>query len=163
LISIIEGCQPREGVLEGTFNSEVFTGSLSQVMSHYRGRGGRIDNIYTDADRFFPDGTAPTDAIKFVLLEALSRLSRDNSTPTIYRLETAFDGGKTHTLIALTHLAFRGSEIAGVAESLIDRAPLPSPVKCSVAGDELAVHRPQGPEICTGPTNRTSRRRLPRC
>jgi hypothetical protein len=55
-------------------------------MSHYRGRGGRIDNIYTDADRFFRDGTAPTDAIKFVLLEALSRLSRDNSTPAIYRL-----------------------------------------------------------------------------
>jgi hypothetical protein len=62
LISIIEGCQPREGVLEGTFNPEVFTGSLLQVMSHYRGRGGRIDNIYTDADRFFRDGTTPTDA-----------------------------------------------------------------------------------------------------
>ena len=100
MISIIESCQPREGALEGTFNLE------AQVMSHYRGRGGRIDNIYTDNDQFFRDGTAPTNGINFVLLEAFSRLSGDNSAPAIYRLETAFGGGKTHTLIALTHLAF---------------------------------------------------------
>jgi hypothetical protein len=33
---------------------------------------------------------------------------------------------------------------------LIDATPLPSPGECSlagVAGDELAVHRPQGPEL----------------
>jgi predicted AAA+ superfamily ATPase len=150
LSSILESCQPRDGIIQGTFNPEVFTASLSQVISHYRGRDGRIDNVYTDADQFFRDGTAPTDGIKFVLREALLRLSGDNSAPAIYRLETAFGGGKTHTLVALTHLAFRGTEIAGVAAPLVDGAPLPSPGECSVAGvagDELAVHRPQGPEL----------------
>jgi predicted AAA+ superfamily ATPase len=150
LISITESCRPREGLLQGTFNPEIFTASLSQVVSRYRGRGGRLDNLYTDADQFFRDGTAGTDGIKFVLREALLRLSGDNSAPAIYRLETAFGGGKTHTLIALTHLAFRGAELAEVAAPLINGTPLPSPGECSVAGvagDELAVHRPQGPEL----------------
>jgi len=150
LSSIIESCRPREGILQGTFNPEVFTASLSQVIAHYRGRGGPIDNLYTDADQFFRDGTAPTDGIKFVLREALLRLSGDNSAPAIYRLETAFGGGKTHTLIALTHLAIRGSELAEVAAPLIDGTTLPAPGECcvaGVAGDELPVHRPQGPEL----------------
>jgi hypothetical protein len=150
LSSIIESCRPREGILQGTFNPEVFTASLSQVIAHYRGRGGRIDNLYTDAEQFFRDGTAPTEGIKFVLRGALLRLSGNNLAPAIYRLETAFGGGKTHTLIALTHLALRGTELVEITASLIDGAPLPSPGECSVAGvagDELAVHRPQGPEL----------------
>ncbi len=109
--SIIKSCRPRDGVLQGTFNPEIFTASLSQVISHYRGQSGHIDNLYTDAVPFFRDGTAPTEGLKFVLREALLRLSGDNSTPAIYRLETAFGGGKTHTLIALTHLALRGNEL----------------------------------------------------
>ena len=132
MTSIIEACRPREGILQGTFNPEVFTASLSQVISHSRGRGGRIDNLYTDAEQFFRDGTAPTDGIKFVLREALLRLSGDNSAPAIYRLETVFGGGKTHTLIALTHLALRARELAEAAVPLIDGTPLPAPDKCSL-------------------------------
>jgi hypothetical protein len=150
LISIVESCRPRDGILQGTFNPEIFTASLSQVVSHYRGRGGGLDNLYTEAEQFFRDGTAATAGLKFVLREALLRLSGDNSAPAIYRLETAFGGGKTHTLIALTHLAFRGRELSEVAAPLTGGAPLPSPGECSiagVAGDELAVHRPQGPEL----------------
>jgi hypothetical protein len=150
LSSIIDSCRPRHGILEGTFNPEIFTASLSQVIAHYRGSGGRIDNLYTDAVPFLRDGTAPTEGIRFVLREALLRLSGDNSAPAIYRLETAFGGGKTHTLIALTHLALRGNELAAAAAPLIDGAPLPVSGECcvaGVAGDELAVHRPQGPEL----------------
>ena len=147
--SIIESCRPRDGVLEGTFNPEIFTASLSQVISHYRGRSGHIDNLYTAAVPFFRDGTAPTEGLKFVLREALLRLSGDNSAPAIYRLETAFGGGKTHTLIALTHLALRGNELGEVAAPLFDGTPLPARGECAVAGvagDELPVHRPEGPE-----------------
>src|SRR5207248_10542505 len=48
------------------------------------------------------------------------------------------------------HLAFRGNELAATTAALLDSAPLPSPGECSVAGvagDELAVHRPQGSEL----------------
>jgi hypothetical protein len=149
--SVIESCQPRDGILQGTFNPEIFTASLSEVIVHYRGRGGRrIDNLYTDAEQFFHDGTAPTEGIKFVLRGAMLRLSGDNLAPAIYRLETAFGGGKTHTLIALAHLAYRGSGLATLAAPLIEGTPLPAPGECSVAGvagDELAVHRPQGSEL----------------
>jgi len=51
---IIESCQPRQGIIEGTFNPEIFTASLSQLDSHYRGRGGQIDNLYIDAAPNFP-------------------------------------------------------------------------------------------------------------
>jgi hypothetical protein len=150
LSSIIDSCRPREGILQGNFNPEIFTANLSQVIGHYRGRGGDIDNLYTDAVPFFRDGTAPTEGIGFVLREVLLRLSGDNSAPAIYRLETAFGGGKTHTLIALTHLALRGNELTEVAAPFIAGAPLPTRGECAVAGvagDELPVHRPRGPEL----------------
>ena len=126
MTGITESCRPREGILQGTFNPEIFTASLSQVVGHYRGRGGAIDNLYTDATQFSGEGTYPTDGMRRLLREALLRLSGDNTSPAIYRLETAFGGGKTHALIALTHLAFRGKEFAGVAAPVIDGAPLPA-------------------------------------
>src|ERR1044071_5603410 len=99
--------------------------SLSAVIAHYRGRSGQIDNLYTDAEEFFRHGTAPTEGIKFVLQGVMSRLSVDNMAPAIYQLETAFGVGKTHTLIALTHLAFRGTSLESVTDSITDSAPLP--------------------------------------
>lgn len=55
--SIIVACAPREDILKGTFNPEVFAASLSQVMDHYRGKPGIIDNLYTDPDKFFQQAT----------------------------------------------------------------------------------------------------------
>jgi len=48
------------------------------------------------------------------------------------------------TLIACTHLAYKGKETAGFAGDLIDTARLPAPGEISVAGiagDELPVHK----------------------
>jgi hypothetical protein len=84
----------------GPSTPKIFTASLSHAVSHYRGRGGRIDNLYTDAPQFFGEGTYPTDGMRRLLREALLRLSGDNAAPAIFRLETAFGGGKTLALIA---------------------------------------------------------------
>ena len=35
--SILETCQPRKDLISGSFNPEVFTASLRQVIGHYRG------------------------------------------------------------------------------------------------------------------------------
>jgi hypothetical protein len=145
----MENCQPRQELLQGTFNPEILTASLSQVVRHYRRRGTAIDNLYTDATQLFAEGTHPTERMCRLLRGVLRRLSGDNTAPAIYRLETGFGGGKTHTLIALTHLALRGSEVAAAAAPLIGTAPLPAPGECAlagVAGDELSVHRPHGTE-----------------
>ena len=74
--SIIESCRPRDGILQGTFNPEIFTASLSQVIAHYRGRRGQIDSLYTDPVPFFRDGTAPTEGISFVLRGAVAPVGR---------------------------------------------------------------------------------------
>ena len=43
---------PRRGILQGTFNPEVFTAALGPVMQFYRSGSGAIDSIYTDAEAF---------------------------------------------------------------------------------------------------------------
>jgi hypothetical protein len=89
-------------------------------------------------------------SMKGVLAEVFGRLAGDNAIAAIHRLETSFGGGKTHTLIACTHLAYRGNELASVTGDLIDAALLPEPgtvAVVGVAGDEIPVHRPKGKDL----------------
>jgi hypothetical protein len=145
--SILETCQPRPDILTGSFNPEIFTASLSQVLDCYRGRATPIHPLYTDAEQFFREATYPTQGLRMVLSEVFGRLAGDHSMPAIHRLETAFGGGKTHTLIALTHLGFRGHALATVTSDLLDARILPVPEGVrvvGVAGDEIPVRKPQG-------------------
>jgi hypothetical protein len=150
--SILETCTPRPDILTGTFNPEIFTANLSQVVEHYRGRATTVHNLYTDADQFFSQATYPTEGMRTVLSEVMARLQGNHSVPAIHRLETAFGGGKTHTLIALTHLGLRGRELATVAAGafqadIFSAAALPAPGDVAVvgiAGDEIPVHQPIG-------------------
>jgi hypothetical protein len=138
--SILETCQPRNDLRTGAFNPEIFTAVLSQVLEYYRGNTNITQNIYTDAKAFFTEATYPTQGMKSVLTDVFGRLAGDNSLPAIHRLETAFGGGKTHTLIACTHLGFRGRELAQITGTILDPALLPSPgevVVVGVAGDEV--------------------------
>jgi hypothetical protein len=150
--SILETCKPRPDILAGAFNPEIFTASLSQVADHYRGRASAIHNLYTDAALFFTKATYPTDGMQMVLSEVMARLAGNNTVPAIHRLETAFGGGKTHTLIALIHLGFLGRELNGVAAhcfktAIFDPVNLLIPGEAqvvSIAGDEVPVHQPKG-------------------
>ena len=148
--SILQSCQPRDDIITGSFNPEVFTASLSQVVDYYRRKASKIDNLYTDGEQFFREGTYPTEGLRMVLSEVFGRLSGDSNVPAIHRLETAFGGGKTHSLIALTHLGFRGNELTKVVEGMVDSALLFSPGEVSVvgvAGDEIPVHNPMGTDL----------------
>jgi predicted AAA+ superfamily ATPase len=148
--SILETCQPRGDLLQGTFNPEIFTASLSQVVDSYRGRASATHSLYTDAQQFFHDATYPTKGLRMALTDVLSRLTGDNSAPASHRLETAFGGGKTHTLIALTHVGFRGRDLASVIDSIVDPQLLPTPGEVTmvgVTGDEIPVHKPQGTDL----------------
>lgn len=100
---------------------------LSQVLDFYRGSTSVIENIDTDAEAFFRDTTYPTEGMKTVLSEVFGRISGDNTLPAIHRLETVFGGGKTHALIACTHLAHLGTNLAAVAGELIVAGVLPEP------------------------------------
>ncbi|SHE33851.1 Protein of unknown function [Desulfofundulus australicus DSM 11792] len=145
--SVLDACRPRPELLAGTFNPEIFTASLSPVIEFYRGGRGVIDNIYTDAELFFREATYPTQGLRLTLAEVFSRIAGDMTVPAIHRLETAFGGGKTHTLIACTHIAYKGKELGDLIRDILDPGLLPEPGEVAVvgvAGDEIPVHRPKG-------------------
>lgn len=145
--TILETCQPRADLLKGSFNSEIFTASLSQVIEHYRSEIREADTIYKDPIQFFSDATYPTHGLKDVVLTVFKRLSGDNAIQAIRKLETSFGGGKTHTLIALTHLAYRGTDLMEVTKEIIPPEILPAPGDIRVvgiAGDRLPVQKTSG-------------------
>ncbi len=151
LKSVLETCVPRESIIKGTFNPEIFTAALSPVVKYYQGEKSNIDAIYTDAKLFFTQGTYLTDGMKTTLRNVFARLSGDNGAPSVQRLETAFGGGKTHTLIACTHIASKGKELAGVLSDVFgsgDMLPEPGSVRIvGVAGDELPVVKTIGNKL----------------
>lgn len=134
---VLSACQPRPEILAGTFNPEIFTASLSRVLNDYRkgeAREGAV-SLYSDPVAFFRDATHPTLGLCSILDNALARLtSGDLSRPAIQRLDTAFGGGKTHTLIALAHAALQGKPLAEHMVGIVERERLPEPGQLHVVG-----------------------------
>lgn len=148
--SVLETCQPRPELLAGTFNPEIFTASLSPIIEYYRTGRSTVDSIYTNAELFFKEATYPTQGLRQALTEIFKRLKGDMTVPAIHRLETAFGGGKTHTLIACAHLAFQGTKLRHVVQDIVDPSILPEPnTVCvvGVSGDEIPVHKPRGTDL----------------
>jgi hypothetical protein len=145
--SVRDTCKPRSEILAGTFNPEVFTASLSPIIEFYRTGRGIIDSIYTNAELFFREATYPTQGLRLTLTEVFGRIAGDMTVPAIHRLETAFGGGKTHTLIACTHIAYKGTDLRDVVQDILDPKLLPEPGSVAVvgvSGDEIPVHKPKG-------------------
>ncbi len=148
--SIYELCQPRQEILAGSFNPEIFTASLSPIIEHYRGKNTYLDEIYTDANKFFLESTYPTQGLTTILYEVFSRLSGDFAVPAIHRLETAFGGGKTHALIACAHIAKQGKSISESIKGFLPIELHPEPgsiILVGVAGEEIPVHQTKGKEL----------------
>lgn len=145
--SVLETCMPRPEILAGTFNPEVFTASLSPIIEYYRSGRTSIDSIYTNAEQFFKEATFPTQGLRQILTEIFARIRGDMTVPASHRLETAFGGGKTHTLIACTHIASRGTQLKSSVQDILSIELLPEPGTVAVvgiAGDEIPVHKPKG-------------------
>lgn len=145
--SVLNTCKPRPELLAGTINLDAFTAALSPVIEYYRNGQSGIDSIYTNAELFFREATYPTQGLRSTLAEVFSRIAGDMTVPAIHRLETAFGGGKTHTLISCTHIAYKGTELSEVTRGILDPEVLPAPGSVAVvgvAGDEIPVHKPRG-------------------
>ncbi|MCF8011662.1 MAG: DUF499 domain-containing protein [Clostridiales bacterium] len=145
--SVLETCKPRSELLAGTINLDAFTAALSPIIEYYRSGQGSIDDIYTNAEMFFRDATYSTQGLRSTLEEVFSRIAGDMTVPAIHRLETAFGGGKTHTLISCTHIAYKGTELYDVTRDILSPDVLPEPGSVEVvgvAGDEIPVHKPKG-------------------
>lgn len=88
---------PHPDVMNARFVEAEFAADLSQVA---RGEGA---DTYRDAREFFRI-TFMTGGLRKVLSGAIERLAGKGGDPVI-GLQTSFGGGKTHTMLALYHLA----------------------------------------------------------
>lgn len=111
----IEVALPHPDVLENRFKEAEFAADLFAVDS------GNADGDYATARGFFGI-TFLTEGLKRVLTTTLQRLSGQGGDPVI-GLQTAFGGGKTHTLLSVYHLARHMAE-GGDPADLPGLAPL---------------------------------------
>ncbi len=107
---------PHEDVLHGTFQQAEFAADLSRV------HAGTATAEYQDAALFF-QRTFITEGMRLLLDSVVKRLSGKGGDPVI-QLQTAFGGGKTHTMMAVYHLAkgaVPSSDLSGVS-AILDAA-----------------------------------------
>ena len=130
---------PHRDVLEGTFQQSEFAADITAVHT------GKATLEYQEAVAFF-DRTFITEGMRLLLTQVAQRLAGMGGEP-VMQLQTAFGGGKTHTMLAVYHLATRKcalSELAGVPE-LVDRAGLMDVAQARVAVIDGMAHAPGQP------------------
>src|SRR2546422_811446 len=98
---------PHEDVLEGTFQQSEFAADITAV------HAGKASIEYQDAKAFF-QRTFITEGIRLLLTQVARRLNGKGGEPVI-QLQTAFGGGKTHTMLAVYHLATRKAPLRDLA------------------------------------------------
>src|SRR6056297_124113 len=115
---IFDTCQPRADVLSGAVSESSYAADLEMVLD------GSAPPDYLDPDRFFAH-THPTRGLKRLLESVFTRLTaRPSQIGSIFRLDTRYGGGKTHALIALSHICKSAGSITRL-EEFVDSKLLP--------------------------------------
>lgn len=131
---------PHEDVHRGTFQQAEFAADITQV---HEGKAGAE---YQDPVLFFRR-TFITEGMGLLLTSVAQRLSGKGGDPVI-QLQTAFGGGKTHTMLAVMHMAggtAAASEMDGVS-AILDRAgvmQLPAAKVVVLDGIRLSPSQPR--------------------
>lgn len=131
---------PHEDVLNGTFKQSEFAADLTRV------HDGTATEEYQNASLFF-QRTFITEGMRLLLDSVVKRLAGRGGDPVI-QLQTAFGGGKTHTLLAVYHIAkgaVSAEKLTGIT-SILDAAKIAKLPKTNIAvidGNKLAPHMPQ--------------------
>ncbi|NOG74059.1 DUF499 domain-containing protein [Roseicella sp. DB1501] len=149
----IEVVLPHPDVIANRFKEAEFAADLFAVDA-----GHATDGYATPTDFF--GITFLTEGLKRVLTSALQRLSGSGGDPVI-GLQTAFGGGKTHTMLAIYHLARHLREggdprgLTGMAP-LVERLSVASWPKPQVAvfvgsskGADVSLNLKSGPSVRT--------------
>ena len=152
----LQGLAPWRDVV--TPHPDVATGRLQQAefaADLYQVANGLADEEYLDPEKFFRR-TFLTSGLQQLLVGAAERLSGNGGDPVI-DLQTNFGGGKTHSMIALYHLAsgVAVTKLLGV-EALLEEHKLSLPAKMNravVAGQWLSPSmpskKPDGTQVST--------------
>lgn len=105
--------EPHEDVRSGTFIQAEFAADITRVHT------GTATAEYQNPTLFF-ERTFITEGMKLLLDSVVKRLTGKGGDPVI-QLQTAFGGGKTHTMLAVYHLAsgkVPASEMQGIGDIL---------------------------------------------
>src|SRR3954471_4385922 len=130
---------PHRDVLEGTFQQSEFAADITAVHT------GKASREYQEAVAFF-DRPFITEGMQLLLTQVGQRLAGKGGEPVI-QLQTAFGGGKTHTMLAVYHLATRKgplSQLAGVP-SVLEKAGIKDVPQARVAVIDGNEHAPGQP------------------
>ena len=131
---------PHEDVLEGDYEEASFAADLTKVVL------GVAPPDYQDPVRFF-ERTVITEGMSLLLQSVVKRLSGKGGDPVV-QLQTSFGGGKTHTMMAVLHVAsgkVPAKKMLGVPE-LLDKAKVKQLVTAKVAvldGNALGPSQPR--------------------
>lgn len=140
---------PHPDVASGRYSQAEFAADLGQV------RRGEASSEYGDPRQFF-ERTFITEGMEQLLKLALERLTDKGGAPVV-ELQTTFGGGKTHSLLALYHMAsgVPVEELPGI-EPIVKSAGLTDPPKANRAvlvGTQISPGQPHikddGTEIRT--------------
>ena len=137
---------PHTDVLKGTFQQSEFAADITAVHT------GKAPAEYQDAKAFF-ERTYITEGMRLLLTQVAQRLSGKGGEPVI-QLQTAFGGGKTHTMLAVLHLASRKyplAELRGIP-TLIEKAGLKD-VPAGPRGCDRRYGPLAGPDVEARPNN----------
>lgn len=132
--------QPHPDVASGRYIQAEFAADLSQVVA------GTAEAEYQDPLEFFRR-TYLTEGLLSLLVTGIKRLTAQGGDPVV-QLQTAFGGGKTHSMLALYHLAggkikladFPGGERIAAE---INHADLPEANIAVLVGTALDPARPR--------------------
>lgn len=130
---------PHPDVLNGTFQQSEFAADLTAV------RTGKATPEYGDAKAFY-ERTFITEGMARLLTQVAQRFNSKGGEPVI-QLQTAFGGGKTHTLLAVYHLASRKcplGDLTGIP-ALLDQAGLMDVPQSQIAVLDGTAHAPGQP------------------
>ena len=117
---VIAACKPRKEVLEGELDDAIFAADFGQLID------GGAPKVYGHAETFFRN-TEPTPDLKAVCTAVFKSLADKKEAGQLIRLSTGFGGGKTHTLMALWHLAQNVSKLT-LGTELVPAAGRPKSV-----------------------------------
>jgi hypothetical protein len=140
---------PHEDVLKGTFQQAEFAADLSRVHE------GTASLEYQDPALFF-QRTFITEGMRLLLDSVVKRLSGKGGDPVI-QLQTAFGGGKTHTMLAVYHLAkgnASASDLPGVP-AILDAAGVTELPRARIAVLDGIKLSPNQPVVRDGQAIRT--------
>lgn len=122
--AIRDCCKPRPEVLRGDLDDAIFGADFGHVID------GHAPKVYLEPEAFFQN-THPAAPLKKLTTTIFERLADPNEAGALVRLSTGYGGGKTHTLIALWHLA-RNIGKTSLGTELVPAAGRPK--KIAVAG-----------------------------